>query len=225
MKYAVITYIFGRNKEILREPLVIDKDVEYICVTDQKSLKSKTWKIIYDGMSGIKSLRDKMAYVKYNPFKYTNAGIAMTIDGSLEIKKSLIPMFESMNGYDIGLKKHTVRFNLKQELPCWILRGLPEETVRKFEIMAKTDKINLENVPLYETCVVIHKNTNICKVIGQTNLKYMKFLGNNGNLIITNQCPLSYIMSLYFKSRKIFYINQFEYFNRYTHNTQKINKS
>ena len=117
MKYAVITYIFGKNQELLREPLVIDKDVEYICVTDQKDLKSKIWKIIYEPQNNVKSLRDKVALVKFNPFKYTNAEKIIIQDSSLQCISSLIPLFESINEYDIGLKKHPGRSNLKDELP------------------------------------------------------------------------------------------------------------
>ena len=73
MKRAVITYIFGRGKELLREPFVVDKDVEYICGTDQSYLKSKVWRIVYELAIMTQNLRDKVALVKFNPFKYTTA--------------------------------------------------------------------------------------------------------------------------------------------------------
>ena len=47
----------------------------------------------------------------------------------------------------------------------------------------------------------------------------MKFLGNDKQFIITNQCPLSYMVHKEYKDAKILKLNQFEYFNRYMHNS------
>lgn len=218
---AVITYIFGKNKELLREPLVIDPDTEYICVTDNKDLTSINWKIVIDEMTDITSLRDKMANVKYNPFKYTNAENILVMDGTLEIKQSLKILFDKIQEHDIGLKLHTYHFNLKDELPHWIPRGLSKETIAKFYIMAKADNIDLSKVKEYETCFIVYKNNDFCKAFGQRNLEYMKLLGDGKNLIMTNQCPLSYMVHKEYKDAKILHINQMYFFNRYFHNTNK----
>ena len=159
MKNAVVTYIFGENRELLREPLVVDEDTEYICVTDQTKLKSNVWKLIYDPMPEIRSLRDKMANVKYNPFKYTEAENILVQDGSFEIKTSLEILFKEIENHDIGLKLHPVRDNLEQELPKWLARRLPQETIKNFYIMSSVDKIKLSDVKLYETSVILFKNT------------------------------------------------------------------
>ena len=58
MKNCVITYIFGTDKEQLREPKVIDKDTEYLCITDNLNLQSNNWKIVFDPMKEISSLRE-----------------------------------------------------------------------------------------------------------------------------------------------------------------------
>ena len=219
MKNCVITYIFGTNKEKLREPKVIDKDTEYLCITDNPNLQSKNWKIVFDPMKEISSLRDKMAWVKYNPFKYTNSERILIMDGTLEIKSSLLPFFEEIDNYDIGLKLHTYHFNLKEELPHWISRGLPKETILKFYKMAEYDKIDLSKVVEYETCIILYKNNDFCKEFGKRNLSYMKFLGNEKQFVITNQCPLSYMVHKEYKDAKILKLNQFDYFNRYIHNS------
>ena len=56
MNNCVITYIYGSNKELLREPKVIDKDIQYLCITDNPNLKSNNWKMILDPMKEISSL-------------------------------------------------------------------------------------------------------------------------------------------------------------------------
>lgn len=215
---CVITYIFGKNQEILRDPY-IDSDTEYLCITDNKDLKSKCWKIIYDPMNDIQSLRDKVANVKFNPFKYTNSENILVIDGALEIKKTLKSLFNEIKNYDIGLKLHSYHFNLKEELPYWISRGLSQESITKFHKMAKIDNIDLSKVTEYEGCLLLYKNNKFCKEFCNEILTYMQFLGDGKNMIITNQCPLSYIVYKNHKNDKILKINLFDYFNRYCHNT------
>lgn len=227
MKHAVITYIFGKNKEMLREPKVIDSDVEYICVTDQKYLSSKNWKIIYEPMDDVESLRDRFAYVKYNPFKYTNAEKICVMDSTLEIKSSLMPLFSILDYTEGVFKKHSIRKTLAEELPVWRGRGLRNNVIQKFYYMAKHDGVNLDNVPLVESCMFLIHNNDCGKELCNTVLNYMKFLGNDNNLIITNQCPLSYILHLYHKNEfTLVGINfQKQFFNRYEHNCNKINRT
>jgi len=225
MKYAVITYIFGKNQELLREPLIIDKGVEYICITDQKDLKSKIWKIIYEPQSNVKSLRDKVALVKFNPFKYTNADKIIIQDSSLQCISSLIPLFESINEYDIGLKKHPFQSNLKEELPYWKPRGLQQFQIKKFEKMASMNNIKLEEIPLYECCLLCIHNNEKTKEIFKQLLNLMKILGYNNDMIITQQCPFAYLLKTYYNNLKIKILNQHNYFNRYMHNTKRRNNS
>lgn len=220
---AVVTYIFGKNKELLREPLFIDKDIKYICVTDQKDLKSKTWEIIYDEIPEAKCIRDKMVFVKYNPFKYTNEEKICVIDGTLEIKSSLLPLFELSNNFDLLVKKHPERNNLSDELDKWIaVRHMTKDSVKRFEMMAKLDSYNLKTNTLYESCVIVWTNENIIKDLCSTVIEYMKFLGND-TLFLSNQCILTYLMNTQYKMLRKNYINQKSYFNRYKHNTHKLN--
>ena len=72
MKKAVLTFIFGSGKEILREPLVVDDGIRYVCVTDQP-LKSEVWEIRREYFPFVKADRDKVALVKMQPFKYVDS--------------------------------------------------------------------------------------------------------------------------------------------------------
>lgn len=223
MQKAIITYIFGKNQELLREPLFIDNDVEYICVTDQKFLKSKYWKIVYEPLNEIKSLRDKVALVKFNPFKYTNAEKIIIQDSSLQCINSLTDLYNIINDNDICLKKHTIRTNLNDELPHWISRGLSKLQLFKFKNMAKIDNINLSNIPLYECCIIGIKNNKETKELFNNLLLLMKFLGENGNMIVTQQCPFAYLLKTMYSNLKIGIIEQSKYFIRFNHNTNKRN--
>ncbi len=217
MKYAVITYIFGKNKEILRNPLVIDKDIEYICVTDQKNIKSKIWKIVYDDIPEANCIRDKMVYVKYRPFKYTNADKICVIDGSIEIKKSIIKLFKQLEHKDILIKKHPGRDNLNVELNAWnILRGMSILDIAKFKFIADKNNIDLNKKFLIESCILFFNNNNKIKNLCEDVIAYMKLIGNK-KLFLSNQCMLTMLIQL--NDYKLDYIDYNNYFNHYSHNT------
>lgn len=224
MKYCLFTYIFGKNKELFREPKFIDKDIEYICVTDQYDLKSNVWKIIYEPLENVKSLRDKTALTKFNPFKYTTAEKIIIQDMSLECITSLSDLYNMLDENFICLKKHPQRNNLAEELPQWKVRGLLDSQIQAFYKIAQKDNIQLTSVPLYECCVMCIHNDEITKMIFDSLLELMSLLGVNGNMIVTQQCPFAYLLATYYNDLKIGYINQNKYFTRYIHNTNDVNK-
>lgn len=219
---AVITYIFGKNQEILRDPLVIDPGVEYICVTDQKTIKSKKWNIVYDTIPEAKCTRDKMPHVKYNPFKYTKANKIFVIDGSLQVRMSLLGLFNRLGSYDLMIKQHPQRDTLEQELIAWNKhRDLPYKTLLKFIAMAEIDMINLGNNFLVESCMVGYNVSPSIRQLCYKVIRYMEFLGENGILCPTNQCVLTYLLQKH--KMKYRWLNQYAYCNRYQHNTWKAN--
>jgi hypothetical protein len=67
---SVLTYSFGTNTDLLRDPLVVDDEIEYVCVTDNKDLSSKVWNIVYRDFPEVKSNRDKVVLVKFDPFSF-----------------------------------------------------------------------------------------------------------------------------------------------------------
>lgn len=225
MKLAVITYIFGKNTELLREPLAIDNNIEYICVTDQKNLTSNVWQIIYEPFEHVTSCRDKTALAKFNPFKYTNADRIIIQDSALKCISPLQQLFDQLDTCDICLKKHPWRENLAQELPAWRqIRGLPDSQINKFNAMAKHDNIKLTDIPLFECCILCVKNNTETKDLFSTLLSLMKLLGDNGNMIMTQQCPFAYLLKVMYPSFKIGTINQNKFFTRYAHGSNTIIK-
>lgn len=218
---AVVTYIFGKGQEILRDPLVTDPGVQYICVTDQKELTSNTWTVIYDNIPQAKCIRDKMPMVKYNPFKYTNADRIIIMDGALQITHSLNNMFAKLNETPLLIKKHPERNDLLSELNTWITkRGLPSQVIDAFTAMSLIDKIPLTNNFLVESCIIGFHNTSQIRKLCASVLAVMSFLSNGHTLCMTNQCPLTYLV----EKLQIPYtwINQSDVANRYYHNSWRI---
>ena len=186
MKKAVLTFVFGADKEILREPLVVDDGVRYVCVTDQP-LKSDVWEIQREYFPFVKSDRDKVALVKMQPFKYVDAEQVVT--------------------------------NLEQELPFWVGRGMPRETIREFERMAEKDGVSLSKIPLFEGCVIAWRNTAFSHALGRSILKLMERLGDGQNKLITNQCALSYVLKQMAPHTTTYCIDQHKFFKRFFHNS------
>jgi hypothetical protein len=213
---AVVTYIFGENQEILREPLVVDPGVDYICVTDQPSLKSKHWRIIVDDIPQAKCTRDKMPLVKYNPFKYTDAQRILVIDGTLQITNTLKTVFNQLDTKSLAIKRHPERNNLIEELVAWrIMRQLSPRIIERFCAMSVLDGISLYDNFLVESCIIGYRNVSSIKYLCKCVLAYMSYLGENGTLCMTNQCPFTYCI----KKSGIEYaeINQLSIAKRYRH--------
>ena len=221
---SVLTYSFGENTDPLRDPLVIDEDTEYICVTDNRELKSNVWNFVYQDFPNIKSNRDKVVLVKFNPFRFINTESVCVIDSTLEIKKSLKGLFELLNESDLIFKKHPMRNSLGEELPIWFSRGLTNESFYKFLGLAFFDRIDLYSVFEFEGCLfLLNKTLDAVSLMAKV-IAYSKYLGSDGNFIPTNQCPLSYVIDKFYRD-KVAVIDvdiQQNYFNRYNH-TGEIN--
>jgi hypothetical protein len=93
----------------LREIKNPDKEITYICFTDQ-SFKSKTWKII-KGSSIFSNMNLNAKIHKILPHLYFNCDYSLWVDGSIEIYGDIKKLIElSFNdGTDICLFKHKVR--------------------------------------------------------------------------------------------------------------------
>jgi len=102
-KYTIISFCFG-NYDILREPIEIDPNAEYIFVTD-KLVPSNKWKVVVDPDLAGKDPLYASYYVRHHPFKYANTEIVATVDASVQIKSSLHPIIEAFDksGSDYSL--------------------------------------------------------------------------------------------------------------------------
>ena len=70
MKSRVVVYttIFN-NYDALNDPPIFYKDVDYVCFTDSKKIKSNNWKIIYLKIKK-KNSPKKNREIKINYFKF-----------------------------------------------------------------------------------------------------------------------------------------------------------
>lgn len=122
MKYSVITFITN-NYEPVREIVNPQDNVEYILVTDDKNLKSDTWKVVYEPlidnrwMTGVA----KAFLIRYNCDKYVSNDVFVRLDSSMVIKESLDPIIKEFNdkGYDYSTMYHHSGRDFFEEYDVW----------------------------------------------------------------------------------------------------------
>ena len=200
-KYSVVTYIFGDYELVHEIGCDLEDDVEYLLITDNKKLKSKTWKIVYDEELEGKNVFDKVFSVRYNLFKYCHSDICFRIDGSIEIKKSLTPIIDDFiaGGYDIGISAHIYRDKVTDELFTWHLyREYPISNVRKQVSFLKTINFDPSRKGLVQLNFAINKRGKITDDIDRMMYAIMKYLGDENGPDRLDQTIFSVVMDKFF---------------------------
>lgn len=96
-KMVVYTGIFGGYDD-LHDPLVTEKDVDYICFTDNRELKSEQWEIRYVECEYENKAVEVRKY-KCLPHRFFKEyDISFWVDGSGQIMKPLKPLIEKYMG-------------------------------------------------------------------------------------------------------------------------------
>lgn len=115
-KYVAYTAIFG-NYDVLKTPKIEKFDVDYICFTDNRRLKSKFWKIIYFDNSNF-TASQKNRYLKIlGPVNdLAEYDFSIYIDGSVVIKKNPKELFSKYSEHDFMNFKHPFRSCLYREI-------------------------------------------------------------------------------------------------------------
>lgn len=209
-KYSILMYNFN-NYEILRDPIEIDPECEYIYVTDNPNLKSDKWKIIIDkDLEGL-SVFDKCYNVRFNLFKYATTSVCIYLDGSIQIYKSLRKIYDDFikSNCDIGLNIHPTRNNLIDEYREWIrIRNYDQIQAQKCMLMFKIAEYDLQFKGLYQGTMRICKNTELNKNIDTFTLNTLKILGKENEIERLDQTIYSFIINKFFNEIKIFGFSQ-----------------
>ena len=187
-KYAVLTYCYGTHR-LLREPLVVDENVAYICVTDDPNfspMKGSAWTVVYDPWPMFDG-RFRHMNAKFRPFRYADAEKVLVIDSSIEITKSVMPLFEAACP-GVLLKPHPQVGAIRDELPRWIsLRGMPLADRARFQKMLPLVGAGL-GAKVYEGDVVLWRNTPEARRFGEDILAFVEGAGEHGPFMSNQLC-------------------------------------
>ena len=93
MKCVVYTAIYG-EKDTLKDPLVINPNVDYLCFTDNKNIKSNVWKIIHHPAIHTNPVRSAKIF-KVKPHEFlSDYDISLWVDANFLIKTDLQTFFQ-----------------------------------------------------------------------------------------------------------------------------------
>lgn len=164
MKIIVYTCITGNYDDIV-EVTNKEENIEYICITNNKQLKSNTWNVKYiDEKIDNWTLARK---VKIEPFNYLpKHDVSIWIDGAIKINKKISEFLDKeceLDKYDMVGFKHQFRNCIYDEISaCVDMRKETIENANRLFDFLKKQKYP-ENNGLIESTVLIRKNNNDVK--------------------------------------------------------------
>lgn len=202
-RYTILSFIIGKDYEILHEITNPQDDVEYLMITDDPSLKSDTWNVIYDeSLLNLRSGFERCFSIRYNVFKYAHTNICITIDGSMEVKGSLDKLVDKFNAgkYDICLMPHPLWSDFITEYNAWIkMRNYPIKLANKFFKFLSLSNYDIKYKGLFQLCFSIKRKTDITNVIDSMTMSILKWLSlNEETFERLDQTVFSYVMNRYF---------------------------
>lgn len=151
--YSVLTVCTG-GYEPVREIINPNPNVEYVCVTDDPKMTSKTWKIIY--IPNIWFL-----YVKHHQYEFISTDVCLWLDGSYQIYNDpteafVKPFINSNKEFSISL--HETRHSIIEEILNWVyVRKMSYKNAE--QLIIRILRENLYKDCLFQTSCMLTKKT------------------------------------------------------------------
>lgn len=211
-KYSVLTYIFG-NYDCVREVLEVDSEAEYILVTDNPSIKSRTWTIVLDPKLDELSIFDKCYYVRFHPFEYVHSTVCVRIDGSILIKQSLSDIIDRFNTTcsDICLMSNPVFESLHYDYEYWVKnRNYSKDCAEKS--LAKLYSLGYNNSykGYYQLCFMIMRNIRNTVDLNNKTYSLLKELGEGDTIERFDQPVFCFLLNRFYEnSLKIMMVDEY----------------
>lgn len=154
MKLVVYTALLG-NYDKLKELKFRKQNVDYICFTDQKKLRSKTWKITYLETSN-KTATDINRDIKINVLDHLKVyDKSIYIDGNIAVLSDLEQFFDRLDNYPMAALKHRTRSCIFREAEECLRIGKSNGN----EILNQVNEYKKEGFPenfgMTENCILI----------------------------------------------------------------------
>lgn len=228
-RYSVLTYNLN-GYEVMHEiaPEAINDEIEYIYVTDDHSITSSTWTVVYaDDLTG--STFDKCYQIRFNPFKYVNTNTVMRIDGSMGIVADVMPIFEYFDqyGYDAAVMPHPTRMTMYPEYVAWCnQRDYPVEQANKCLTFMASNGYDVNNYKgLYQYNFMIQRNDAFNNNWNAITYDVLKRLAAPPDTVERlDQTIGSFVLNTMFSEKKIMAVGQYVcdgmFFNWYMHNSE-----
>lgn len=170
-KIIIYTCNFG-GYESVKEPLHVDPEVEYILFTDDKTLKSKRWKVVVIDEC-LDDARRTSRLPKILAHRYLPAhDVSLYLDSSLELKeKNVRSMIENcLEGKELAFYKHYKRNCVYDEIEFVTNskdRILVNHELSKNQIKKYQEIKYPKNNGLYENAFIVRKNTKKVQLLNE----------------------------------------------------------
>lgn len=228
-EYTVLCYIINKY-EVVHEILEKDPKAEYILVTDDPTLKSDTWKVVYDASLEGLSTFDKCYAIRFNLFKYATTDVCVYIDANILVKKPLEPLIQLFNGrcYDMCLMPHPLRATFYPEYCAWVNgRNYPAKQANKFFKMLADSHYDPEYKGLFQGCFKIVRRGKINDDFERLTMAFLKYLGTEKEIERLDQTVYTYVLNYYFSNIKVLPVSEqilrSPYMQWYWHNSNNPN--
>lgn len=220
-KICVYTCITG-DYDNLNEVLYPEKNIDYICFTNNKKIKSRTWKIIYisdDSLNDVKLARK--IKILGHPYIQDNYDISIWVDGAFYFNTNVSKFlndFCDFDKYSMFIPRHSVRDCIYDEaIACYQGRKESKDIIQKgINFLEKNNYPH--HTGLVESGVIVRKHNDIqvIKVMNDWFNVIKKF--SKRDQLSFNYC--AYINNFDFKYIEINIYNN-DYFLSCPHNSRK----
>lgn len=206
--YSVLTYNIG-GYEILHEVEEPSERAEYIYVTDDRSITSSTWNVVYVDNPHPEDPFDLCYKIRFNPFDYVHTDVVVRIDGSMIVKKPLDKIVDDFNAgnWDISLCIHPTRSVLYDEYVAWVVqRGYPVEQANKvLSFLSSMEGYDVKNYRgLYQYNFMIQRNNKANNDLNMMTLAFMRYLAPDGKCVERlDQTLGSFVLNKYFNGLNV----------------------
>ena len=228
-RYTVICYIINRYEKV-HEILEKDPEAEYLLVTDDPTLTSKTWNVIYDQSLDGMSTFDKCYSIRFNVFKYASADICVYVDASIQVKKPLKPIVDTFESghYDMCMMPHPLNSTFEAEYRNWVSwRKYPLENVKKFFKLLSDSHYDLKYKGLFQGGFKIVRRGKLNSDFERLSLAFLKYLGDENQIERLDQTVYSFVLNSWFSHIKILPVSEqilrSDYMTLFWHNSNQPN--
>lgn len=227
-KYTVLTQIFN-NYEFVREVKELDPDAEYLLVTDDPTLTSTTWKVIYDEHFAKLPKNEKLYYVKYHNFEFANTDTCIYVDGSIQIDKSLRKLYDDFiasNSFMAAIM-HPCIYTFDREVLTWIKnkRYTYDDGKKFFQFLSNT-RYDINYKSYFQTSCTIRTKSYDQKIFDSLVYNFILMNSTAEKWFTIDQLYFAYVLNTWYNETKIFLMHpqiiESNYMHRCEHNTNTV---
>lgn len=228
--FSAVSYNFNNYEKFYELPeSVISDEAEYLYFTNDKTLTSSTWTIVY--MECDEDPFYAVCNLRYHIFDYINSDIAVMFDGSMRPVADLKPIINEFNNgnYDFASIIHPSRNTMYEELKAWVMqRGMPVDNANSVLTFMASNNYDVKNYKgLFQiNLMVLRRTDKVANMLRETMDICLHFPEEGKKVFRCDQVIISFVINTHYPTLNIMPVGQYVCFNHYfnwcSHNTDNI---